>query len=267
MASIGPIIRLTNRLGFGRIDKLPEFMQREEQLRFTAHELGHRTKNLLAIVQAIASQVAQRSVDLQDFQTQFFERLHGLSRSLDLLTEEDGRGASISDLVRSQLQPFGEIDGVRVAVTGPAVFLNPEATRNIGLALHELASNATKHGALSAQEGTVTIDWQIAPGDAAAPTCLHLIWRERNGPAVVPPTRRGFGQVVLQRMTGQSLQGKVKHTFDAVGVRWTLEVPMVAVAMLRPVGLAAERHGSNDHERPTGSSIQQTWIWHPGAAI
>ena len=266
MASIGAIISLTNRLGFGRIDKLPEFMQREEQLRFTAHELGHRTKNLLAIVQAIASQVAQRSVDLKDFQRRFFERLHGLSRSLDLLIEEDGRGALISDLVRSQLEPFGEIDGVRVAVTGVAVFLNPEATRNIGLALHELASNATKHGALSVPEGIVTVDWQIAPGDAG-PTCLHLIWRERNGPAVMPPTRRGFGHVVLQRMTGQSLQGNVKHAFDPIGVSWTLEVPMVAVAMLGPVDLAAERHGSNGRERPTGSSIQQTWIRHTGAAI
>ena len=125
-------------------------------------------------------------MDLKDFQRQFSGRLQGLSRSLDLLIEEKSRGASIADLVRSQLQPFGEIDGVRIVIAGPAVFLNPEATRNIGLALHELATNATKHGALSVPEGTVTVDWQITPGKAGAP-CFHLIWRERNWRA--PPHR------------------------------------------------------------------------------
>jgi two-component sensor histidine kinase len=250
-------IRLTDRLGFGGIDKLAESMQREERLRFTAHELGHRTKNLLAIVQAIASQVGQQSADLKDFQKRFFDRLHGLSRSLDLLTEEKSRGASIAGLVRSQLQPFGEIDGVRMAIDGPALFLNPEATRNIGLALHELATNATKHGALSVPEGIVTVDWQITPGDEG-PSCFHLIWRERNGPTVIPPTRRGFGHVILQRMTSQSLQGNVNHAFDALGVSWALEVPLVAVAMPRQFKQAAERHAE---------SPQPKWISVLGAAI
>ena len=144
-------------------DPIPQSQLKEEELQFVVHELGHRIKNLLAVVQALANQTAQRSATVKEFQTVFSERLQGLSRSLDLVVEEDGRGASIADLIRSQLGPFAKIDGVRIAATGPTVSLNPEATQNIGLALHELATNATKHGALSVPNGAVTVDWEIGP--------------------------------------------------------------------------------------------------------
>ena len=199
-------------------------------MQFVVHELGHRIKNLLAVVQALANQTAQRSATVKEFQTVFSERLQGLSRFLDLLVEGEGRGATIADLVRSQLGPFAEIDGMRIATTGPVVTLNPEATQNIGLALHELATNATKHGALSVPKGAVTVDWEIGPSQLG-PSRFRFNWHEHHGPQVVSPQRRGFGHVVLQRMTGRALQGKVSHEFGAGGVSWILDVPAAAVVM------------------------------------
>lgn len=163
----------------------------------------------------------------------FSRRLQGLSDSLNLVLEEDGRGAWIADVVRSQLTPFGEVDGVRIVVTGPAVFLHPEAAQNIGLALHELGTNAIKYGALSVPEGVITVHWELGRVGIGR-TCFRLMWREINGPKVVLPTRRGFGHVVLQRTTGQALQGKVNHEFAADGVRWTLEVPAARTVVRGP---------------------------------
>ena len=106
--------------------------------------------------------------------------------------------------------------------------LNQNATQNIGLALHELATNAVKYGALSVQEDTIEVAWQIRPG-ALGSACFHLTWRERNGPEVKAPQHSGFGQVVLQRMTGVPLGGLVEHEFYPSGVVWTLEVLAAAV--------------------------------------
>jgi two-component sensor histidine kinase len=230
MLNIHPMVQSRSRDDLAAIDPIPQSQLKEEQLQFVVHELGHRIKNLLAVVQALANQTAQRSATVKEFQTVFSERLQGLSRSLDLLVEGEGRGASIADLVRSQLGPFGEIDGMHIAATGPVVSLNPEATQNIGLALHELATNATKHGALSVPSGAVTVDWEITPSELG-PSRFRLNWHEHHGPRVISPQRRGFGHVVLQRMTGRALQGKVSHEFGAGGVSWTLDVPAVAVVM------------------------------------
>ena len=233
MLNIHPVVQSRSGPDLSGIDPTSPSQLGEEQLRFVVHELGHRIKNLLAVVQALANQTAQRTATLKDFQTVFSQRLQGLSRSLDLLVEGDGRGALIADLVRKQLGPFAEVDGVHVAATGPVVSLNPEATQSIGLALHELATNACKHGALSVPKGGVTVDWEIGPSDSG-PSRFRLIWREHHGPQVMSPQRRGFGHVVLQRMTGRALQGEVSHEFGAAGVSWTLDVPAAAVVMQAP---------------------------------
>ena len=250
MFNIRPLFAGLNRSKLDRANTISKFIseytQREERLRVIAHELGHRTKNLLAVVQAIAHQTGRRSASLKDFQTQFSQRLDGLSRSIDLLVDDDGRGSSIGDLVRSQLEPFGDADGVRIAATGPVVLLNPEATQNIGMALHELATNATKHGALSVPGGGITLHWALGPGDAGK-MCFRLIWRERNGPEVMAPKRLGFGHIVLQNLVGPMLQGKVTHEFGAGGVSWTLEVPACAIVMAGPTGNAVDAAwGTND---------------------
>jgi two-component sensor histidine kinase len=188
---------------------------------------------MLAVVQALAGQIGRRSASLKEFQTQFSQRLQGLSRSIDLLVEEDGCGVLISDLVRSHLEPFGGVDGAHISATGPELLLNPEAAQNIGLALHELATNAIKHGALSVPEGVITVHWELETR-GLGPARFRLKWEERNGPEVMPPTRQGFGHIVLQRMTSATLQGKVDHKFDPHGVSWTLEAPEAAVMAREP---------------------------------
>lgn len=209
-----------------RVRMLPDYLQNEERLRFLTHELCHRNKNLLAVVQAIANQIASRSASLAAFKVDFSERLQGLSRSLDLLVE-DAHGAWIADLVRSQVEPFAKVDGVRIATTGAPFYLDADAAQSIGLALHELATNAVKHGALSIPGGIVTVRWDVTTDDSEGR--FRLQWFERNGPKVAAPTHQGFGTVVLQRMAGQAMKGKVDHRYDELGVSWVLEVPVGAV--------------------------------------
>jgi two-component sensor histidine kinase len=161
----------------------------------------------------------------------------------------------MADLVRSQLQPFGEVDGVRVAATGPAILLQPDAAQNIGMAVRELATNAFKHGALSVPEGTIAVHWGLGP-DATGRICFHFTRCECGGPKVVPSPRRGFGHVVLQRMTGPALQGKVKHEFEATGVRWSLEAP-AATAVL-PVRQNGHLPGAHLSNVPSGANSIRT---------
>jgi two-component sensor histidine kinase len=149
---------------------------------------------------------------------------------LDLLIE-DAHGAWIGDLVRSQVEPFGVVDGVRITATGAPFFVHADAAQSVGLALYELATNASKHGALSVPGGMVSIRWEIE-SDVGEPT-FRLLWVERNGPTVTPPTHQGFGTVVLQRMAGQAMHGKVDHRYDPQGVSWTLEVPTSTVEGIR----------------------------------
>jgi two-component sensor histidine kinase len=232
MLNVHPISRRPNRSGIPKTDRPSEFIE-NERLRFIADELSHRTKNLLAVVQALAGQIGRRSANLREFQTQFSQRLQGLSRSIDLLVEEDGCGALIGDLVRRHLEPFGEVDGDQISATGPELLLKPEAAQNIGLALHELATNAIKHGALTVPGGVITVCWEFETR-CLGPARFRLKWKERNGPEVMSPTRQGFGHIVLQRMTAATLQGKVDHKFDPHGVSWTLEAPAAAVMAREP---------------------------------
>ncbi len=163
--------------------------QENEQLRSAMNELRHRTKNLVAIIQAIARQTMRQSATNDEFDTRFTGRLDALGRSLDLRIDGDWRGARLDELVRQQLAPFGDLDGDRIAAQGPPIELNPEAARNIGLALHELATNASKYGALSVPEGRVALHWKLTRG--SAPSRFIMTWREVNGPMVTAPEHRG----------------------------------------------------------------------------
>jgi two-component sensor histidine kinase len=184
-------------------------------------------KNLVAVIQTIARQTMRQATTKHDFEVRFTGRLGAFGRSLDLLIGNDWHGACIDDLVRSELATFGALDGVQIAVDGPPLGLNPEAARNIGLALHELATNATKYGALSVPEGAVAVHWELAEG-AEGPR-FHMTWRESGGPAVTEPVRQGFGLQVIQRLPAQALAGTVTHQFSPDGVTWALDAPAAAV--------------------------------------
>ena len=203
---------------------MTERRDREDHIAFLMRELAHRSKNLVAVIQAIAHQTARHSDKISDFTERFSARLVSLSRTQDLLTGKDRKGALLEDIVHTQIGPFVEGEGKRLSVRGPRVVLDEPATQSIGLALHELATNAAKYGALSVPQGRVTIEWELA-GKSGEACPLQLRWRERNGPKVQEPARKGFGHIVMERTLADSLQGEVKLDFAPHGLRWEAEIP------------------------------------------
>ena len=200
--------------------------KREEHVRFLMRELTHRSKNLLAVIQAMARQSVTRDILPEEFVKRFTSRLAGLAGSHDLLSSVDWKGASLMDLIRSQLNHYAELFDSRILLQGTDIFIKPAAAQNIGIALHELSTNAAKYGALSNETGIVTVDWTF---DTAADPLMTLTWRESGGPAVVEPTRQGFGRVVMDRIAGRALGGKSAITFAPDGVVWVMDVPSSGV--------------------------------------
>lgn len=207
----------------------------EEHIHQLLRELTHRGKNLLAVIQAIASQTGRRSDTIEEFQESFTRRLQGLAASHDLLVTQNWKGASLADLLRDQLGIFVSSDGSAISLSGPEIFLNPQTTESIGLALHELATNAIKHGALSVPSGKVAVAWAIEPPSGTSPETLQLTWTERGGPAVTEPSRKGFGHVVFERIVARALDGDINMSFEPEGLSWQLVIPTVNSAKRRTV--------------------------------
>jgi two-component sensor histidine kinase len=196
----------------------------EEHLRFLMKELSHRTKNLMAVVQAISWQTARQSLDLKDFEQRFTHRLEALTRSQDLLMKRDWRGVALDDLVRSQLEPFLDRPKERLAVRGPALLLVPAAAQDLGLALHELATNASKYGALSVASGKIEVSWSVI--DDVDGKRFHMKWRESGGPIVNRPVRKGFGSTVITGTVSRTFNGKAELEYRRGGLSWELKAPM-----------------------------------------
>ncbi len=196
----------------------------EDHVRLLLREISHRSKNLLAVIQAIAAQTIRTAGTMEAFNDRFVQRLRGLAASQDVLVLQDWRGAPLGDLVRSQLAPFASTRGPRLDIAGPDVAVTAEAAQAIGLALHELATNAMKYGALSGTSGKVIVSWAFE-ADPEGARLLRMHWIEQGGPAVAPPSRKGFGHVVLEGVVAQSVEGEVVMTFDAAGLKWSLSIP------------------------------------------
>ena len=195
----------------------------EAHLRLLLRELTHRSKNLLAVIQAMARQTARHTGSVETFLTQFGARLQALAASHDLLIRESWYGASLGELVRSQLG--GYLDGLatQISIEGPAIAIKPEAAQNLGLALHELAVNAAKFGALSAPTGRVAITWnRLENVDGNA---VELDWREKLGPKVRTRRRKGFGSMVIERNLARALDAKVDLEFDPDGLHCHIVIP------------------------------------------
>lgn len=215
--------------------------EREAHVRLIMRELSHRSKNLLAIVLAIARQTSRHTSSFDEFEHRFNSRIQALADAHDLLVEQQWSGAYIDDLVNAQLAAFGT---EKVACHGVRIMLKTEAVQNVALALHELATNASKYGALSAPNGKVNIDWVRQPGSGDGMD-LRLMWRESGGPKVTPPAKKGFGCFVLERVTVNAL-GEGSLEFAPDGLIWTCIIrpehlvdPAVPVATPRPVQAAA----------------------------
>jgi PAS domain S-box-containing protein len=210
----------------GIMRDITERKRNERKIQHLLTELNHRAKNLLGVVQAIAMQTA--SSNPQAFMESFSERLEGLAASQDLLVESQWHGIEIDALARAQLAHFANLIGERIVLAGPRVRIQAAAAQTIGMALHELATNAGKYGALSNAGGRVRIEWKIAsaPGKAQA---LVLGWSEDGGPPVTQPSRRGFGTTIIDTMPRMSLDGDVRLEYPPSGLRWTLICPAAAV--------------------------------------
>jgi two-component system CheB/CheR fusion protein len=193
------------------------------------HELSHRSKNLLAVIQSISRRTARTTSTMEEFDSRFGRRLQGLAASHDVLVDNSWQGAPLADLMRQQLVPFVDIQSSRVEITGPDIVVTAEAIQAIGLAIHELATNAVKYGALSVPAGKVKISWAF-DGVACASRQLLLKWVEQGGPRVVPPSRNGFGHLVIQEMIERSLNAKVILEFDPQGLKWSVTIPATNLA-------------------------------------
>ncbi len=188
-------------------------------------ELNHRVKNTLATVQSIVTQAVRNSTDPTIIRESIETRIAALSRSHDLLGREEWDGAGLHDLVGEALAPFKVIEGhaERYSIKGDNIRLSPKATLALGIAFNELATNAVKYGAFSNEAGTVLISWTLEAKPDGRWLCLH--WREKDGPRVTPPTRKGFGSRVIEQGLAHELEGKIKLDFLPEGIVCTIDIP------------------------------------------
>jgi PAS domain S-box-containing protein len=188
-------------------------------------ELNHRVKNTLATVQSIAWQALRKASDPKAIRKSIESRLFALSRSHDLLTRDDWEGAGLLDLVNVALEPFGVSNGRadRFVITGKNILLTPKATLALGIAFHELATNAVKYGAFSNATGSILIAWTIEPTPEGNRLILH--WQEKDGPSVARPSRKGFGSQVIERGLAHELEAMVHLHYRAGGVVCKIDIP------------------------------------------
>jgi two-component sensor histidine kinase/DNA-binding response OmpR family regulator len=215
----GPDSRLTQAF-VANLD-ITERRQSEERRKLLMTEVNHRSKNLLSVVQAMVTQ-STRDADPRTFAQELSDRLQGLSASQNLLVENDWAGIGLMDLIQAQMYPFRDVMGTRVLTDGPAVRLTAAGSQSMGMALHELVTNATKYGSLSTDEGWIRISWEVADGEEPM---FSIQWVEEGGPRVRPPTRRGFGHLVIGRIAEAALGGTVEWQTPESGVRWKLTAP------------------------------------------
>lgn len=234
-------IRISGRTRVGPDDRLSmvgvsqditETKMAEERQAILLHELNHRVKNTLATVQSVAS-MTRRSAQQGDPAAwdAFMGRVQGLAKTHDLLTASHWQGALLSDVLNNELEPYQDSMRQRIRLRGPKVNLQPSAVLALGLAIHELATNATKYGSLSSPEGRINVMWAVTP--TLNPPVLIVEWVESGGPRVAPPSRQGFGTKLIQRGLAQQLGGEIKLDFRPEGIRCVITFPLQSVLALQ----------------------------------
>jgi two-component system CheB/CheR fusion protein len=198
--------------------------QAEQHQRLLVDELNHRVKNMLTVVISMASQTLKRSRTLEEFEKSNMGRVHALSAAYSLLSHEGWQTVSLKALLLEELQPFFMPGHSNVSFEGPSVLLEPRSALSLGMAIHELTTNAVKHGALSLPEGTVRISWHVE--QSADGEILVLSWSEANGPSVSPPTRKGFGMMLIERGLKQDMAAEVTVEFRSAGVQATVRASL-----------------------------------------
>ena len=211
-----------------------EWLTRQASIRNSlTRELNHRVKNTLANVLSIAALTRRRATDIEDFTESLTARIRALSATHDLLSQSDWGNAAIGDIVRSELAPYMEGNESHVKMSGPNIKLAPNDAMSLGLAIHELATNAAKYGALSTIEGRIHVNWELL-----SPECAEIRWKEEGGPPVSQPQKRGFGRDLIEKIVVHELKSEVDLQFNPGGVECSLKVPVRAA---REFSLRAEK--------------------------
>jgi PAS domain S-box-containing protein len=210
---------------FASFVDLTKHKQEQAQSAMMIDELNHRAKNTLSTVQSIVSQALRKDSDLTEIREAIESRLFALARSHDLLSRENWKGAGLLDLVKEILEPFGVSKDRKESfvITGDNIRLPTREALALGIAFHELATNAVKYGALSNSTGSVQLAWAIEPTSGGDRLILH--WQEKNGPPVSPPTRKGFGARVIEHRLTHELGGNVDLDYRVDGVVCTINIP------------------------------------------
>ncbi len=220
--------RLPRRL-IGVVADVTDRRLAEERQTLLIRELHHRVKNTLATVQAIVGSTARTATDIDSFYEAFVGRIKSLAHTHSVLTEATWQTASLTGLLVNELRPYAEVaeaggeDG-RVVLEGQPIDLPSDIAVPIGMAIHELTTNAAKYGALSNRTGRVTVAWDLEPGGPAG--TLRLTWRETGGPPVQPPRRQGFGSRLLQRVLITQVQAEVTTDYAPDGFSLTMRAPL-----------------------------------------
>ena len=209
-----------------------ERLRAQEELRRSAREqgvlareLGHRVRNLLGLIRALAGQTSTRGRSAEEFRTAFIDRLQALSAAEGLLFDSSDERVDPLALAREVLSPYRRDDPARVAIEGASVGLQARQARMFGLALHELATNAMKHGALGVAGGTVHLEWRVANGSDGNRQ-VSMTWQESDGPEITPPTRQGFGTRLLEDVVAHELNGDAALVYEERGLRYQLKFPL-----------------------------------------
>jgi len=196
----------------------------EERQYLLVQELHHRVRNTLATVKAVRSASARSSVDIAEFRRTFTARIAALANTHTLLTEDRAQVVPFEALLRAELRPYDDPRSPRIALTGPAVLLPSELAIPIGMAAHELTTNAVRHGSLREPEGRLKVTWSVEERQSGR--VLHWTWNEHGGPPVALPTREGFGKHLLQGVLTYQIKAEVEIAFDPDGLRVSVDVPL-----------------------------------------
>ncbi len=223
-----PIHDKNGRLA-GAVNVLVDITSRkaaEERQQLLLEELNHRVKNTLATVMAISTQTFRTTGSPEAFRRAFEGRLLALSQTHDLLTLSCWTGVSLREILEQELSPHVSPDSDRVLLAGDNVRLGPVVAVTLGMAFHELVTNAAKYGALSVARGRVHVVWRLAELDQ-----LQLDWQEMDGPQVRPPHRRGFGSRLIEEMLPDALCAKVRVEYPTAGVRCSMNMPLEQLSL------------------------------------
>jgi len=201
--------------------EITERKREQQHIRLLMREVNHRSKNMLTLVQAVARQTAANKAD--DFLGRFDERLRALAASQDLVVKNEWRGADLDELILSQLSHFKDLIGTRIELKGPPLFVSASAAQTIGMAIHELGTNAGKYGALSNGNGRIGVIWRLDRDDEDQDVFV-MTWNESDGPPVSPPTHRGFGSTLISRIVEVSLNAEVELDYPVSGLYWRMTV-------------------------------------------